>query len=282
MVAAILKRFDPFTRLDAGALATAVKHARLIALPSNRWLLRRGRRLPRHLFLVDGEVEVFDASGRRRLFDGEIYRPGDDVALATRAATRILAVDLAPIEFLLQRCSLPLPVLTPVDRWLDRLLACPVVNAMPFTTWQRLLRSAKEQRVSGGQALVTEDAVYVVKSGVVERGGTLFEGGEYFGEDAALTRDEFTARYSVRCDSALLLIPGDAVRALIVDYPLPSLSTEFAQTLDLDRIVMATLTAHAERLCKDRVVVIRGGRAGQRAFAFTALTRMGFSAIPVG
>ena len=58
MLAHLLKRFEPFTNLDDRALAMASKHASLIELPSNRWLLRRGRRLDRTLYLLEGALKA--------------------------------------------------------------------------------------------------------------------------------------------------------------------------------------------------------------------------------
>ena len=81
MLAQLLKRFEPFAGLDDRALALASKHASLIELPANRWLLRRGRRLHRTLYLLEGTVEAVEPGGGRRRVTGEIYRPGDDVAL---------------------------------------------------------------------------------------------------------------------------------------------------------------------------------------------------------
>ena len=105
MLAHLLKRFERFAALDERTLAMASKHASLIELPANRWLLRRGRRLDRCLYLLEGAVEAVGPGGRRRRVEGEIYRPGDDIALETRAGTRVLSVDLAPIEFLCDRTA---------------------------------------------------------------------------------------------------------------------------------------------------------------------------------
>ena len=94
MLANVLRRFPDFAGLDAQTLELAARHARLIELPANRWLLRRGSRLERHLYLVEGAVDAVDAHGRRQAVEQGIYRPGDDIALETRAATRVLSVDL--------------------------------------------------------------------------------------------------------------------------------------------------------------------------------------------
>ena len=284
MLADVLKRFPPFAALDERTLTMAAQHARLIELPANRSLLRRGSRLNRHLFLVEGQVDAIDARGRRRRVgrQGEIYRPGDDVALETRSATRVLSVDLAPIHFALQPTALPQPEVVPVEAWLDRLLASPLVRALPAVTWQRLLRGAAELRVAGGDSLTIEDAVYLIKGGVLERGGTTFGAGDFLGEDVAFAGDHLAERACrVVEDAALLVLPGDAVRALIAEYPFPETPPEGAQTLDLDAVPISGLASEARLLARDRPVVVAGGRAGQRAYALIALTRMGFSATPV-
>ena len=63
MLADALKRFPPFSELDAAGLAAAAAHARLIELPSRRWLVRLGSPLNRHLYLVSGEVRAVDETG---------------------------------------------------------------------------------------------------------------------------------------------------------------------------------------------------------------------------
>ena len=283
MLAHLLKRFEPFSELDDRAVATAAKHASLIELPANRWLLRRGRRLNRHLYLLEGAVEAVEPGGRRRRVEGEIYRPGDDIALETRASTRVLSVDVAPIEFLLQSSGLPEPDVGPVEPWLDRLLASPLVKVMSAVSWQRLLRSAEERRVLAGERLSAEDAVYIVKAGAVGRAGALFQAGDFFGEDVAFVRRKIGAEgeYQVRRNTVLLVIPGDAVRVLIGEYPLLDAPGGVTQMLDLDETPLDALREAADRLDPDGPVVIRGGAAADRAYALITLTRLGISAVPM-
>ena len=282
MLAQLLKRFEPFAALDDRALAIASKHASMIELPANRWLLRRGRRLDRTLYLLEGAVEAVELGGRRRRMEGEIYRPGDDVALETRANTRVLSVDMRPIEFLLQSSGLPAPDVGPVEPWLDRLLASPLVKVLSAVSWQRLLRSAEERRFLAGERLSAEDAVYLVKAGVIEHAGSLFRAGDYFGEDIAFAgRKIGEGEYRVRGDAVVLAIPGEAVRALIGEYPFEDVPGEVQAILDLDETPLVALGEAAGSLDPALRVAIRGGAASDRAYALITLTRMGFSAVPM-
>ena len=281
MLAEALKRFSPFRELDAAGLAAAAAHARLIELPARRWLLRHGRGLNRHLYLVEGEVQAVDEQGRRRKVAGAIYRPGDAVALETQTAARLLSVDLPALQSLLDPASLPEPEVAPAEGWLSRLLASPLVRALPAITWQRLLRGAKERRLAAGERLQAQDAVYVVKSGALERGDERFGAGEFFGEDIAFAGERVAfapSAYVARCAARLLVLPGATVRELLVDYPLAAPSD--AQVVNLNRIALADLPAAAQRLNVGRPVAVRGGRAGQRAYALITLTRLGFAAAP--
>ena len=287
MLADALKRFAPFSELDAAGLAAAATHARLIELPARRWLVRHGRPLNRHLYLVAGEVRAVDEAGRVRSVQGEIYRPGDALAIETRAATTVLSVDCAPLQFLLSPAGLPAPEVEEVADWLERLLASPLVQAMPAVTWQRVLRHAGERRLAPGEWLRPEDAVYIVQSGTVERDGRTYRAGQFFGEEVAFgeavtggpkaTGRDASAYVAVQA-TRLLVLPGKVARELLIDYPLTAPID--AQLVDLDQIPLAALTRHAERLSKDRPVGVRGGRAGQRALALIALTRLGFAAAP--
>lgn len=214
--------------------------------------------------------------------EGEIYRPGDDIALETRASTRVLSVDVAPIEFLLRTSRLPEPDVGPVEAWLDRLLASPLVKVLSAVSWQRLLRSAEERRFLPGEQLAAEDAVFVVKEGEVERAGTLFRAGDFFGEDVAFAgRKIGEGEYAARRNTVLLVIPGDAVRALIGEFPLPDVAEPIKQTLDLDATPVDALREAASRLDPEVRVAIRGGAASDRGYALITLTRMGLSAVPM-
>lgn len=282
MLAQLLKHFEPFVGLDDRALAIASKHASMIELPANRWLLRRGRRLDRTLYLLEGAVEAVEPGGKRRRVQGEIYRPGDDVALETRANTRVLSVDVAPIEYLLQSRGLPEPDVDPVEPWLDRLLASPLVKVLPAVSWQRLLRSAEERHLLAGDRLPAEDAVFIVKEGAVGRAGARFQAGDFFGEDIVFAgRKVDEGEYQARRNTVLLVVPGDAVRALIGEYPVPDVAGPITQTLDLDATPIDALRHAAGRLDPHRHVAIRGGAAGDRGYALIALTRMGLSAVPL-
>lgn len=288
MLADALKRFAPFSELDAAGLAAAATHARLIELPARRWLVRHGRPLNRHLYLVAGEVRAVDEAGRARSVKGEIYRPGDALAIETRAATTVLSVDRAPLQFLLSPAGLPAPEVEEVAGWLERLLASPLVRAMPAVTWQRVLRGGGERRLVPGERLRPEDAVYIVQSGAVQRDGHTYRAGQFFGEEVAFGEDTAPGReaagsaraYVAVAATRLLVLPGQVARELLIDYPLTAPAD--AQLVDLDQTPLAALTRHAERLSKDLPVGVRGGRAGQRALALIALTRLGFAAAPAG
>ncbi len=281
MLADALKRFPPFSELDAAGLAAAAAHARLIELPSRRWLVRLGSPLNRHLYLVSGEVRAVDETGRTRKVKGEIYRAGDSLAIETRAATTVLSVDLAPLQFLWSPATLPEPEVADVANWLERLLASPLVQAMPAVTWQRLLRGAGERRLAAGERLQAEDAVYIVQSGAVERDGSAYQAGEFFGEDIAFAGDGVVSGASVYLAvraTRLLVLPGEVVRELLAGYPLTAPPN--AQLVDLDQTPLAALRRRAEGLRKDQPVGVCGGRAGERAYALIALTRLGFAAAP--
>lgn len=280
MLVDTLKRFAPFSELDAAGLAAAATHARLIDLPARRWLVRHGRPLTRHLYLVAGAVRVLDAVGEERPAKGEIYRAGEALAIETRTATTVLSVDCVPLQFLLSSAGLPEPEVAEVADWLERLLASPLVRALPAVTWQRVLRGAGERRLAGGERLWPEDAVYIVQSGAVERDGAVYRAGEFFGEDIAFGNGATSggSAYAAMRETRLAVLPGTVVRELLIDYPLTAPAD--AQLVDLDATPLPALTRHAQGLSKDRPVGVRGGRAGQRALALIAFARLGFAAAP--
>ena len=79
----------------------------------------------------------------------------------------------------------------------------------------------------------------------------------------------------------MLAIPGEEVRALIGEYPFEDVPGEVQATLDLDETPLGALCEAAGGLDPARRVAIRGGAAGDRAYALITLTRMGFSAVPM-
>jgi CRP-like cAMP-binding protein len=283
MLADILKTLVPFADLGGATLVNATRlaeqHGKLLAVPRRRWLVRKGQSFNRTVYLVDGHV----VRNGERVGPGStpIYRVGDEVEVITHADVRILAIDMAPIEFFLGETSLPLAVVDEPDPWLVTLLSSPVLRPLPGRVLQRLLRSAREVDITAGALVDCDDGVFVVKHGAVEVEGRRIGPGGYFGEDTVLGGRSWDGRLRALGEVCLLRIPGAEVRALIESYPARRQQGQHAQVLDLDTIRVTVLRERMDGFDPNRDVLIQRGTVHARALAFAILTEAGFRAVPV-
>ena len=284
MLTEILKTLVPFADLGGAMLANATRlaeqHGRLLAVPRRRWLVRKGQSFKRTVYLVDGHV----VRNGERVGPGSnpIYRVGDEVEVITHADVRILAIDMAPIEFFLDETSLPLAVVDEPDPWLVTLLSSPVLRPLPGSVLQRLLRSAREIDIAAGELVdCDDDSVFVVKRGAVEVAGRRIGPGGYFGEDTVLDGRSRDGRLRALGEVCLLRVPGAEVRALIESYPVRREQGQHAQVLDLNTTRVAILRERMDGFDPNRDVLIQRGTVHARALAFAILTEAGFRAVPV-
>ena len=213
MVHLDLARFEPFSRLDRNDVALVARHTHALTIPADRWLVRPGRQLVSHIFLVRGKVRVLEAATADRARGGACSReaivssrgsrarraiyPGTD-GVATQTVAQVLLVDPRALGFLADGA----PVLgdrglpTESDpEWLDRFLGGGVMRQLSSVDWQQVLRDVRERRVEVGELVLRRgeqgDAFYIVQRGVAgvydgERLLAELGPGEFFGEDALI------------------------------------------------------------------------------------------------
>ncbi len=293
MLAETLKRFDPFQAMSSTELATAVRHAQLIDVPAQRWLLRPGARLKGRYYLVQGTVRLFAPQRDIRPQSPEsrlpLY-PGCD-AMISRSPVRLLHVDTAPIAFLLGTAQSN-PEAESLADWERRFMGSPLLQRLDAGIWQQLLSALAERPFEEGERLVAEGSAahdfFVLKSGhaaVLRRGRTIAHlgPGDFFGEDALLLNGRRNATVAATRAGSILRLPKDRFVTLLVDNLVRFVqSPGEGECIDVgEEGALARLREQIPSLDPARRYHIVGGELRERALATFILTHKGFDAWPV-
>jgi len=204
--------FEPFSELSRSELDLVAAHAHRVLIPGSRWLLRPGRGLHGHHYLVRGSVATVQPAGvvtagqpaaRKALYPGA-------TGLRTLTDCEFLQVPAVVFELLEPPSEKALIVVgEAVDCWQSRFLDSELMTTLPPLIWQRLLSCLEPRSLSCGDWIIHEgepmaDSCFVLTAGsarVVRDGRTLthLASGDLFGEDALITHEPRNA--SVRMDS---------------------------------------------------------------------------------
>lgn len=224
-----LRLFHPFADLNWQELNTVAQHTQLLSLPSNRWLLRSGRKLSGGYYLLRGSVRC---GGPDRVIhqDSHIARerpiyPGA-TEIVTLAPVQLLRVDTRPIAFLLDRHhddAYGMDVVA--EGWETRFLSSLVMQRLRPERWQQLLRCMTRQEVQRGQDVLrygdTGDEFLVMRSGrasVHANGRTLsfLNPGDFFGEDALISGARRNATVTMLSDGVVMILPKSNFTELLL------------------------------------------------------------------
>ena len=223
-------RFEPFASLDRSELELVARNSRCLALPGGRWLLRPGRALRGHHFLLSGSVATLRPAGvisagqeasRQALYPGAS-------GLRTLSVCRILQVPEPVIDFL-RAVSQPAQLVLgePEDCWQARFLGTGLMAALPPAVWQSVLGRLQSRTVLVRERIIRERDpesrfCYVLAEGIarVERQGgclTVLQPGELFGEDALITREPRNASVVMETDGRVMSLDALEFRRLLVE-----------------------------------------------------------------
>lgn len=224
-----LSLFEPFSALNRAELEVVARHARRLLIPKGRWLLRPGRSLRGHHFLVRGSVATTrppavvsagQPAARKALYPGA-------AGLRTLSDCEFLQVPAAVFDLLEQDYASPLIVVAEAtDCWQSRFLGSELMASLPPVLWQRLLNGLAPVVYSRRGWVIREgdgnaDSCFVLTAGtarVLRAGRTLarLAPGDLFGEDALITREPRNASVQMEVDgSAMALAAADFRRFLI-------------------------------------------------------------------
>ena len=283
-----LKTLKPFRSLDRTALAAVERHADRLQLPEQRWLQRRGQPLTRELFLADGVVGLRSGKGTRRITsrtaDGESLNAlaTDATEIFTVTNVVVIAVDLAPIRFLLEGGdAASVPDVSGVDGWMNALLEGPVMRWFPPSVWVRVLRAGEPRKVRQGELIVARgevsDRVFVVGEGTAAANGRRFGPGDFFAEESALLRRPAATDTIMETDGTLVAFVPNDILDLVGEYDAPRVDAP--QRLELDAVPVADEEDALAGLSPLTPVALRGGATARRLVVAAKLMRRGFTVV---
>lgn len=214
-----IAQFDLFAGLNHSQLTLLVKHARRLSVPAGRWLLRPGRSLRGHHFLLQGTVMTTQPDGLvsagRPAARQAIY-PGV-AGLRTLTDCELLQVSDSVLELLalLDPASSENLILVGEvgDCWESRFLSSELMTQMPPAIWQSILRRLDSSFYYRGDRIIEEGDVdlsccFILASGkarVLKRGNEIasVEPGGLFGEDALISREPRNATVEMMTDGVI-------------------------------------------------------------------------------
>lgn len=245
----VLKRLAPFNTLSESHLQDIQRKGRLIVLDQGKILFKRGATDGELHYLVQGTVDLTDAS-----FDVTPVEGGSDRAqraLDDHNPHAVTAVSTTPVRlFVVPKDHVDL-VLTwdqagnymvtdlasgadVENDWMSSLLGSAMFAAVPPANIQQLFSKFEEVRFDAGKAVITQgepgDYFYVVKSGrcrvsrKVSREGEVKEvtlaelgPGDMFGEDALIGDAPRNATITMLTGGDLMRLGKEDFQALLQD-----------------------------------------------------------------
>jgi CRP-like cAMP-binding protein len=316
-----LRSFQPFVRAAPALLSWAAARSSLLQLPPMHWLVRPGRPVRGCYYLLRGRVRLLDDAVLEQVLTPRSSRcrwplhPGA-AAVQTLTPTRLLRLDLeaATLEAVAVSVRRPVPGapgplaehpgragLPEVDGqpvgWEHAFLASPLMQRLPLSAWQRLLRATRPVPAAAGERLLGEgepgDRCYVLTAGraeVRQRGRRLsvLNPGDFFGEEALITG---AAR-----NATVVMVETGAVRSLDADpfrHLLLNAVVRPAETAGRRRLLHVgaepppgTLAFPAHRVRElgpglepAFSYAVQGGSAAERALVVFLLARLGLDAV---
>lgn len=304
-----LKLLTPFAGMSAPALARAASAVRSLRLPAGRWLVRPGRALAEHVYLLQGRVRLASAdctaivSGGSRRARRPVY-PGA-AAVATLTPATLALIDPRHFETADEAAAarpdvasaLPL-VDADTGSWQRRFLASPLLQRLDPPAWQSLLRAMTPQMFEAGTSIVVAgepgDCCYVMCAGHAEvisghRAVALLEPGSLFGEDALASESVRNASVVARSRVRVASLSAQPFRRWLLGAVAPPLcGIQGRRLLSLDAAHDGVLHVPPERLRtvavalpKGQRYAVCGGSAPSRALAALLLAERGIDARPL-
>lgn len=309
MVLAELKRFAGLDALPAGALDTVAARARRLRVPSGRWLVRPGRRLPSLFFLLEGRIRLLEggrsvivsagsARARRAVYPGV-------AGVETLTPAVFLSVDPDLLDAVAGPEAGEPPGVPEVNAgessWQRRFLTSPLMQRLEPAAWQRILRAmTTEWYPSGTRVIRAGDAAaccYVLCSGrarIVTADGeetrAVLEPGSLFGEDALVSGRARNAHVVMARGGSVVSLSAEHFQSWLLDAvvrPLAAVGDRPVISLDpRDGRAVSCPTLndirHSGRtLSSGETYAIVGGAWPERTLAAFLLAEQGIDASPL-
>ncbi|MEQ8857202.1 MAG: cyclic nucleotide-binding domain-containing protein [Pseudomonadales bacterium] len=303
-----LRSLAGFEALSTPALRTVAARTRWLKVPARRWLVRPGRALSDHYYLLEGRVRLLQG-GRSRVVEAasrptrEPVYPGA-AGLETLSPALFASIHPGVLAALAGGRAEPLGVVQ-LDHadgsWQRRFLSSPLLQRLGPLSWQRLLRAMTRQTFAVGETIVRAgalaDCCYVLCSGAAEirsPDGSMrlarVQPGGLFGEDALVTGAVRNASVVMVQSGQAVSLPADSFQRGLLEAvvrPLERLDDRRPLTLSPDpsgvvpSVCVADLRAGLARLPRSRRYAVLGGTRRERWLASFLLAERGVDARPV-
>ncbi len=306
MLADRLKGFIGFEGLPAAALAALADQSRRVRLPPGRWLVRPGRTLSGHYYLLAGRVRLLEGGRACAVTAGSeparrpVY-PGC-AGVETLTAATFLRLEPHVLEQAWGPDDLGVPeVDTDPEAWQRRFLASPLMQRLAPADWQRVLRAMASTTYHAGEAVIVAgeagDHCHVLAEGQAEIVGpdgarlACIEPGQLFGEDALVTGRVRNASVIMTRSGAAVRLAGDQFQRWLLDAVVPPLAAPGSRRLVVLepatagpaalRVALASIRRAARALPRNQSFAVAGGSRPERFLAAFLLAEQGLDARPL-
>lgn len=253
-----LQHFIPFDCLSESHLREISGQIQVQPLAPARLLFKRGQATELAYFLVEGTLDLTDASFQVRKFsadDDENYLaldnyPEHTVNAITAEPTVVYAIERNKLDLLMTWTQAAESMLDENDDsherdWMDALLESELFQQIPPQKIQSLFVKFDEREVSLGEEVVTEgeagDTFFVIKQGkaMVTRGGgsksetlAALTTGNFFGEDALISDKPRNATVTMTSDGVLMCLGAEDFHELLHASVIKKITEEEADHME--------------------------------------------------
>ena len=292
-----LSQFEPFAALSRSELNLVARHARRLLIPEDRWLLRPGRLLRGHHFLLQGSVATVQPDAvviaGQPMAQRALY-PGAS-GLRTITACEFLQVPTTVFDLLTPSAADPLIVVAEADDcWQRRFLGSELMSALPVPVWQRLLSCLESLEVCRGSWVIRQGeksagSCFVLAEGTarVRHNDTTLaqlQPGDLFGEDALITREPRNASVQMETDGQVMALSALHFRDFLVSSLLEGVYAVPASTGCSERRVLIRFGSSRDlrdrigRLSSERAYLVSSNRPEVESLAIFLMRKRGLKA----
>ncbi|KGD64437.1 cAMP-dependent protein kinase regulatory chain [Alcanivorax nanhaiticus] len=255
-----LENFIPFDCLSESHLQEIQGQIEVITLAPGRLLFKRGQTSDKAYFLVEGSLDLTDASFQVRHFaadDDENYLALDNYpehtinAISAEAST-LYAIDRNKLDLLMTWTQAAESMLDEDDDeserdWMDALLSSELFAAVPPAMIHSLFVKFEEREVQLGETIVSEgedgDTFFVIKQGKAMVSRTkgakqetlaALSAGRFFGEDALISDSPRNASVTMTSDGVVMALGKKDFQAILQDSVIRHLTEDELDTMVLE------------------------------------------------
>lgn len=236
-----LKHFIPFDCLSDSHLDAIRGKIRVHELPPAKLLFKLGKPTEQAFFLIDGALDLTDASFQVRKFpadDDENYLaldnyPKHTVNAITTEPTIVYSIERNHLDLLMTWTQAAESMLDDDDEsetadWMDALLESELFAQIPPSKIQSLFVKFTEREISLGEKVISEgedgDIFYVLKEGKAmvtrstngrEETLAALSTGSFFGEDALISDAPRNATVTMTSDGVVMCLGKDDFRDIL-------------------------------------------------------------------